>query len=133
MTSTLIYFIQGTHTLARMKITQKPNKLRKRVQKVAWLYKTMKLSIIVMENSNRLSTDCRPTIERYSDRLSTAISTDRLVDTTSSKQDPTDLSEINFLVLSISTIYQSRLLFSNRKQEANCRIISSIPKVSHVS
>ena len=56
MTSTLIYFIKGTHTLARTKITQKPNQLRKRVQKVAWLYKTMKLSIIVMGNSNRLST-----------------------------------------------------------------------------
>ena len=69
MTSTLIYFIKGTHTLARTKITQKPNQLRKRVQKVAWLYKTMKLSIIVMGNSNRLSTD-------------------RSVDTTYSKQDP---------------------------------------------
>ena len=114
-----------------MKITQKHNKLRKRVQKVAWLYKTMKLSIIVIGNSKRLSTaistECRPAIA--------AISTDRSLDTTYSKQDLTDLSEINFLVLSCQYPQFIRVgsCSATGKWGANCRIISSIPNVSHAS
>ena len=125
-----------------MKITQKHNKLRKRVQKVAWLYKTMKLSIIVMGNSKRLSTDYRPTVDRLSTAISTecrpaiaAISTDKSLDTTYSKQDLTDLSEINFLVLSCQYPQFIRVgsCSATGKWGANCRIISSIPNVSHAS
>ena len=37
---------------------------------------------------DRLLTDCRPTVDRLSTAISTAISTDRSVDTTYSKHDP---------------------------------------------
>ena len=41
---------------------------------------------------DRLSTECRPTIDRLSTAISTAISTDMSVDVTHSKQDPISLA-----------------------------------------